>query len=122
MPRKPKHSGDNPSPDKNTIDEDIIIEGTAEHIRDDSEDNKRASDQTEANQAETENKAKPASPKRRHFGRALWVILLWIGILAALAAAGLAISNRLLIQQQQDATAVQELNANSTPNSVGEIP
>ena len=111
MPRKPKHSGDNPSPDKNTIDEDIIIEGTAEHIRNDSADNKRASDQKEANQAETENKAKPASPKRRHFGRALWVILLWIGILAALAAAGLAISNRLLIQQQQDANAVQDISS-----------
>jgi len=36
---------------------------------------------------------------------------LWIGILAALAAAGLAISNRLLIQQQQDANAVQDISS-----------
>jgi len=101
MPRKPKHSGDNQTPD-----EDIIIEGTAEHIRDDNADNKAKSDQTE-----TEDKVAPAPAKKRGLGRILWMILLAIGILAALAAVGLAISNRLLITQQQDASAAQDINS-----------
>ena len=65
MPRKPKHSGDNQTPD-----EDIIIEGTAEHILDDNADNKAKSDQTE-----TEDKVAPATAKKRGLGRILWMIL-----------------------------------------------
>ena len=98
MPRKPKHSGDNPTPD-----EDIIIEGTAEHIHDDS--TAKAKDKAEAN-----DHAKPEAPKRRSLGRALWVLFLCLGLLAALAAAGLAISNRLLITQQQQDTVAQDIN------------
>jgi len=47
----------------------------------------------------------------RRLGRFLWLVILFLGIVAGLAAAGLSLSNRLLITQQQDASAAQDINS-----------
>jgi hypothetical protein len=101
MPRKPKHSGDNPA-----TDDEVIIEGTAERIHDDMTDKASPSDEPE-----TKAKARPTRLAWRRLGRFLWLVILFLGIVAGLAAAGLSLSNRLLITQQQDASAAQDINS-----------